>query len=30
MHVIRAEGRIFIVNADSNILENTCCGHSHA
>ncbi|MBX9577246.1 MAG: ATP-binding cassette domain-containing protein [Chthoniobacterales bacterium] len=30
MHVIRAEGRIFIVNADSNILETTCCGHSHA
>ena len=30
MHVIRAEGRIFIVNAESNVLENTCCGHSHA
>ena len=30
MHVIRAEGRIFIVNADSNVLETTCCGHSHA
>lgn len=29
MHVIRAEGRIFIVNAESNILETTCCGHSH-
>ena len=29
MHVIRAEGRIFIVNAESNVLENTCCGHSH-
>ena len=30
MHVIRAEGRIFIVNAESNVLETTCCGHSHA
>jgi len=30
MHVIRAEGRIFIVNADSNVVETTCCHHSHA
>ncbi len=30
MHVIRAEGRIFIVNADSNVAEMTCCHHSHA
>jgi len=30
MHVIRAEGRVFIVNAESNVLENTCCGHAHA
>ncbi len=29
MHVIRAEGRVFIVNAESNILETTCCGHAH-
>ncbi len=30
MNVIRAEGRIFIVNAASNIIETTCCHHSHA
>lgn len=30
MRVIHAEGRIFIVNAESNILETTCCGHAHA
>lgn len=27
MQVIRAEGRIFIVNAESNIVETTCCHH---
>lgn len=29
MRVIRAEGRIFIVNAESNVIETTCCHHSH-
>ncbi|HLB33607.1 MAG: hypothetical protein A3F67_03175 [Verrucomicrobia bacterium RIFCSPHIGHO2_12_FULL_41_10] len=28
MHVVRAEGRVFIVNAESNSAEPICCHHS--
>ncbi len=29
MRVVRAEGHIFIINADSNVVETTCCHHSY-